>query len=97
MRVQFSPCSGFHDLPWSVDGDVLTVDGTAYDFAPLAEGDALPAEATGCPHLVGQIERREGDIVLTLRLPHGPSAIRERRFPEPVVIASGTPDLPPFN
>lgn len=96
MILNFAPQRG-PDIDIRVDGDTLTVDGTTLDFGPLAEGDILPAAATGCDWLTGNIAREAGQIVLTLILPHGPDATRDRRFPDPVTLTSGRPSLPPYN
>ena len=38
MKITFTPQLRADVLSLSLDGDVLTVNGTAYDFGPLAEG-----------------------------------------------------------
>ncbi|WP_353472314.1 hypothetical protein PVT71_13565 [Salipiger sp. H15] len=76
-------------------GDVLTVNGEALDFAQLGAGAALPAEAIEGGLFFGMIERDEAGVLsLTLNLPH---AARPDFFPEPVLDApEGAIDVPPF-
>jgi hypothetical protein len=70
-------------------GDVLTVNGEAFDFGPLPEGATLPREAVTCDWLVSDVERIDGVIHLTLLLPHGPDAASEARFPVSILAADG--------
>lgn len=84
-------------------GDVLTINGTDYDFGPLPEGGMLPRTAVGCDWLASDVARIEGAIHLTLILPHGPiphPAPPEAQavlFPAPIQItADGPVALPKF-
>jgi hypothetical protein len=72
-------------------GDVLTVNGTAYDFGPLPEGGTLPAEAVGCDWLVGELSRTGGRLRLALILPHGPEAPPQVLFPAPLDLEGDGP------
>jgi len=64
--------------------DVLTLNGEAFDLGPLPDGATLPAEAIDSDWIVGPVSRIDGELHLTLRLPHGPSPSREVAFPEPL-------------
>lgn len=50
-------------------GDVLTFNGTAFDFTQLPEGGLLPQDAVACEWLASDVERRDGVLHLTLILP----------------------------
>jgi len=76
-------------------GDVLTINGTDYDFTPLAEGAVLPREAVGCDWLASDVERRAGRLRLVLILPHGADAPPEARHPEPLDLDADGPVLLP--
>lgn len=78
-------------------GDVLTVNGVAYDFGPLPEGAVLPATAVDCDWIAGAITRAGGVLQLSLILPHGPDAPHEARFPAPISAPNGPIDLPPHD
>ena len=56
----------------SVAGEVLTIDGAALDLSVIPEGAALPAGAVSCPWIAGPIRREDGDLHLSMILPHGP-------------------------
>ena len=43
-------------------GDVLTVNGQAFDFTPLPDGGELPAEAIGSEWFAGPALRRAGRL-----------------------------------
>lgn len=97
MKISFSPQLRAAFVAASVTGDAITIDGVTYDFGPLAEGDTLPRAAVDCPWLASDVTRQEGQICLTLILPHGSSAPKATRFPEPVTIGTGIVPLPPFD
>lgn len=101
MKIKLSPV--FKDttpLSAQVAGDVITINGEVYDFSPLKEGETLPSEALP-DYFVGSIERIEGDIHLTLVLPHAVNAPHETRFPAAYSVAmdvvSGEVPLPPYD
>jgi hypothetical protein len=94
MLICFSPMRGDETLALHRNGDRLAVNGTAFDFAPLPEGARLPASATGCPWLVGEVARQNGELHLTLILPHGPEAPEDVRFPAPIQPADGPVTAP---
>lgn len=84
-------------------GDVLTINGTPYDFGPLPEGGLLPRDAVGCDWIVSDVTRAGGVLRLTLILPHGPiphpvpfEAV-DVLFPAPIhVTADGPVALPEY-
>ena len=83
-------------LSLSVDVDTLTIDGTALDFAPLDEGDTLPADAVEHDGIVGDVTRQDGEIHVTVLLPIGPGASEAARLPEPIHATGGPVTLPPL-
>ena len=83
-------------LSMSVDGDTLTIDGTALHFAPLDDGDTLPADAVAHDSILGDVTRQGGEIHLTVLLPIGPGAPEAARFPEPIHATGGPVELPPL-
>ncbi|SEN77197.1 hypothetical protein SAMN04488103_107183 [Gemmobacter aquatilis] len=72
MQITLTPMRCDEALSLHRAGDVLTINGTAYDFTPLAEGAVLPRAAVACPWLASDVKRNGGVIHLTLILPHGP-------------------------
>ena len=85
MHIKLSPMR--HDTPLSLEraGDLLTFNGETVDFAQLPEGATLPQEAIGCEWVRSDVTRIDGELHLTLRLPHGPNAPHETRFPVPII------------
>ncbi|MGU5817868.1 hypothetical protein ACV1EH_00740 [Aeromonas caviae] len=81
MKIRFSPARMDEPLSGHVDGDILTLAGVAIDLSPLNEGSTLPHGAISSPYIVGDVERRDGVIYLTLICPHGANAPYETRFP----------------
>ena len=96
MNITFSPQLRAAPVVMSVTGDAIDIDGVSYDFGPLAEGDILPREAVDCPWLASDVTREQGQVCLTLILPHSSNAPEAARFPEPVTVTSGPVPLPAF-
>lgn len=95
MHITLSPVRMDETLSASLAGDVLTLNSVAFDFGPLPEGATLPAEAIDSDWIVGPVSRINGELHLTLRLPHGPNPSQAVAFPEPIkVTGSGPIDLP---
>lgn len=76
-------------------GDVLSINGEQFDFSQVPDGGLLPQDAIDCEWIVSDVERVDGQLVLTLLLPHGPNASEAARFPEPLVdVPDGVVVLP---
>lgn len=77
------------------NGDVLTINGIELDFGQIPDGATLPADAIDCEWITGDVERIDGELHLTLVLPHGADAGVAARFPEPIVNPDDGPlELP---
>ena len=95
MQIKLSPQRRDDALTVNKQGDVLTINGTAYDFTAVTEGATLPASATDCPYLIGKIERIGGVLHLNMLLPHGANASQSVRFPSPIINpANGVMEFP---
>ncbi|MDG1129692.1 MAG: hypothetical protein P8N68_11355 [Paracoccaceae bacterium] len=78
-------------------GDVLILNGEAFDFAPLQEGDVLPSDAIASDLFAGSVSRLDGALHLVLVLPFGATAFEDARFPLPLEgVAYGVVLLPEF-
>jgi len=101
MIIKLSPLRSDAQLSVSRHGDSLVLNGVLLDLSRLEEGATLPAAAIGNEWLGGDVERIDGRLVLTLRLPHGPQASEQCRFPadivdpqDGVVLLPGSPVQP---
>lgn len=96
MIIKISPVRWDVEAPAVVySKDALTINGQVYDFRPLPDGATLPAAAVDSVWLVGEVERIDGEIHLTLLLPHGPNPAHAVAFPEPIrVTKAGAVKLP---
>lgn len=97
MRIRLSPLSSPLLLEVSKSGDVLTLNGEAFDFTQLPAGGTLPAEAIASDWITGPVSRINGELHLTLRLPHGPNPSHAVAFPEPVTVTEDGPIPLPFD
>lgn len=95
MKIALSPTRTDETLTASRAGDVLTLNGKAFDFAPLPDGATLPAEAIDSPWIVGPVSRVDGELHLTLRLPHGPNPRQAVAFPVPINVTGDGPIVLP--
>jgi hypothetical protein len=82
MQISFSPVRCDDTLTLSLSGDVLTVNGVAFDFTTLSEGQSWSAEQVGCPWLAEEVRRQAGELCLCLILPHGADAPDQTLFPQ---------------
>lgn len=96
MKITFTPQLRADALSLFLNGDVLTINGIAYDFGPLAEGGTLPRAAIGCPLLASDVIREGDNITLTLIMPHGSDAPEAARFPQPITVTQSGPILLPM-
>lgn len=85
MHITLSPQRRDDTLTVIKSGDTLTINGIAYDFAPLPDGATLPPEAIGCQWIVGPVERVGGELHISLLLPHGPNPPKHVAFPLPII------------
>ena len=95
MKINLSPQRRDDTLTITKQGDVLTINGTAYDFSQLPDGGMLPADAVDSEYVIGSVDRVNGELELTLLLPHGADASEAARFPQPIIDpADGEVELP---
>jgi len=97
MRISFSPQRRDDALTVTKQGDVLTINGEAFDFSDLPDGATILAGAVPCEWIVGPVERIGGDLQLTLILPHGPTPSAAVAFPEPLANPPDGPLLLPHD
>lgn len=72
-----------------VSGDVITINGEAVDLSGVPEGFRLPGSAVGSKWFVEDrfVERVDGELSFTLRLPVSWTSPEEVRNPaEPIVL-----------
>lgn len=84
MHINLSPQLRSDTLTVTKAGDVLTINGEAYDFSSLPDGATIPAGEVPCELIIGPVERIAGEIHLTLIMPHGPNPPAEVAFPAPI-------------
>ena len=95
MKITLSPQRRDDTLTVIKQGDTLTINGTSYDFTDLPDGGTLPAEAVDSEFVIGNVERIDGVLHLTLLMPHGADASEAARFPQPIINpADGELELP---
>ena len=95
MKINLSPQRRDDTLTVTKQGDTLTINGKEYDFSQLPDGGTLPADAVDCEYIIGSVDRVDGELELTLLLPHGANASEAARFPEPIINpADGELELP---
>ena len=98
MIIKLSPQRRDDRLTVKKSGDKLTINGKAYDFSKLPDGATLPTEAHDCEWILGGVDRVDGELNLTLILPHGANAPETTRFPRPIINpADGKINLPAYD
>jgi len=95
MKINLSPQRRDDMLTVAKQNDILTINGTDYDFTSLPDGGTLPADAVDSEFVIGSVDRVGGELELTLLLPHSADASEAARFPEPIIDpADGEVELP---
>lgn len=84
MHIKFSPQRRDDELVVIKNGDKLRINGELFSFVSLPDGATIPSGAVPCEWIVGPVDRIDGEIHLTLLLPHGPDPSRNVAFPEPL-------------
>jgi len=101
MKIKLSPDGNLPPLVASVYMDAITINGEVLDFSALEEGDTLEAGAVNNRWVHEAVHRIDGEILLTLALPHGPNAPQETLFPVafevPMTVTEGIVPLPPYD
>lgn len=89
MKIKLWPDLVDWPIEASVKGDVLTINGEDVDLSVIPEGFRLPGSAVGNKFFVESevVERKDGVLYLTIRLPVDWNSPEEyRNPPEPLVI-----------
>ena len=85
MIISLSPQRRDDDLMVFKSGDKLILNYQEFDFSELGEGDTLPSNAIGSSWFFGNVERRSGELELTLLLPNPVNYSPAQAFPVPLV------------
>lgn len=85
MHIKFSPQRRDDTLEVIKDGDKLRINGDLFSFISVPEGATIPAGAIPCDWITGPVDRIDGEIHLTLLLPHGPHPSNKIAFPQPLL------------
>ena len=94
MHITLSPQRRADSLIMSLVGDVLTINGEAFDFSSVEEGNPLPCEDVGCDWVSSDVERVSGDIRLSVIMPHGALPMGYIFEPDPITASDGDVTLP---
>jgi len=95
MIIHLIPVFSKQLLTVKKSGDTLTVNDQVLDFSPVPDGATLPKEAIGCEHIVDDVHRIDGVLLIKILFPHSVDASEAARFPEPIIDpADGILELP---
>lgn len=93
MHITLNPQRRDDTLSVEVTGKRIRINGELFNFNGLNDGDIVPT--VPCEWIVGPVECVDGEIRLSLILPHGPNPSQAVAFPEPIVVtADGQVGLP---
>jgi hypothetical protein len=91
LQISFSPIRCDESISLALEGDALIINGETFDFAGLPEGASMTCAEVACRWLVSDVLRSNGQICLTLILPHGANAPHETLFPAPITVSTNGP------
>jgi hypothetical protein len=91
MRIKLQPQRRDDALSVYKSGDVLTINDEPFDFSSLPDGATIPEGEVPCEWIVGPVDRVDGELHLSLILPHGPNPSAAVAFPEPITVTDDGP------
>jgi len=91
MIIKLSPVRTDAELAVLKAGDALIINGVALDFSRLEDGSTLCVEAVGSEWVAQPVSRTNGDLVITLVLPHAADAPEFARFPVDIINPADGP------
>lgn len=97
MYISFSPVLADDEKRLSLEktGDRLRINGELFNFNSLPDGATIPAGVIPCDYIIGPVERVDGEIHITLLLPHSMQPSKAQAFPEPLDdVPDGVVDIP---
>lgn len=95
FHIDLTPQRTNTQLHANVQGDILILNHYAFDFTSLGEGETITQEQHNSRWIIGDVIRKNGDIFLTLVLPHGSNPSDNVAYPRPLRIeVDGVVELP---
>lgn len=91
MRIMLSPQRRDDTLTVVRVGSTLTLNGEAFDFSPMSDGDTLPASAIASNWFFDKVDNVGGELELTLILPLPANFSPEQAFPVPLEYVPNGP------
>jgi len=91
MKVKLSPTTSDEILSVVKAGQTLTVNGELFNFIPMNDGDTLPSSAISSKWFYGDVDKEDGELILTIFLPNPWNYSLEQAFPIDLV---NVPDGP---
>lgn len=88
MFIKFSPQRGDDSLELELTGpDRIRVNGELFNFGPIEEGDHIEHGIVPSKWIVGKVSRINGEVDLTIILPHGINPPPHVAFPDPIHVS----------
>lgn len=92
MIISFSPQRRDDSLSLEkVSGDQLRINGELFNFSTLNDGDVIQAGVIPCEWVIGPVEKNDGEVHVTVILPHGPNPSQAVAFPEAITVTDDGP------
>lgn len=91
MIIKLSPQRRDYTLSVVKIGKSLTINGEVFDFTCMDDGDTLPRAAIKSEWFVGDVDKADGELTLTLLLPNPWNCSPEQAFPVDII---NVPDGP---
>lgn len=85
MIIKLKPIRWDAELTVTKLGDVLTINGSDFDFSQLQDGHKLPNGSVSSEFIIGDVVRAGGQLTIPLLLPYPANASEAARFPEDIV------------
>lgn len=91
FEITLTPQRRDETLTLSKQGDILIMNGEAFDFSGVSDGAVLPRTAVACNWLASDITRNGNTLCLNVILPHGANPSHEVSTFAPRIITTDGP------
>lgn len=86
FKITLSPQFSGSKLTLIKSGATLTINGETYDFSSLNDGDEVPSDAIDNPFIIGDINRIDDVVNMTIIMPYSdPNADENIAYPKPLL------------
>lgn len=85
MIITLSPQRSDAAMRISLSGEIVTINSDVFDLTTIPDGASIPHGEIPCDWIIGDVQRVDGQLQITIRLPHGPNPPPSVAFPADII------------